>query len=215
MLPKEQIQRIKKQLVQQIEKTFPQDKKASAIEKIKGMSEEELIQFLKQNNLIKTDQINQTKNTSKTQDQPQCIFCSIVNNQSPSYKINENKSAIAVLEINPITKGHTIIIPKKHIPSQDKMPEKAFSLAKKTSKKLKKILSPKDVKINFTNMFGHEIINVIPVYKDQGLNSKRKKASEEDLKEMQSKFKPKPKPKKREKPKKEKRKKMLLPKRIP
>lgn len=43
-----------------------------------------------------------------------CMFCKIAKGKVPSYKIYENKKVIAFLDINPIAKGHTLVIPKKH-----------------------------------------------------------------------------------------------------
>lgn len=44
-----------------------------------------------------------------------CIFCKIVNNEIPSYKIYEDDNFLAFLDISQTTKGHTLVIPKKHI----------------------------------------------------------------------------------------------------
>ena len=43
-----------------------------------------------------------------------CIFCKIVNNEIPSYKVYEDDILIAILDISQTTKGHTLVIPKKH-----------------------------------------------------------------------------------------------------
>jgi len=43
-----------------------------------------------------------------------CIFCKIVKGELPAYKIYEDEQFLAFLDINPITKGHTLVIPKKH-----------------------------------------------------------------------------------------------------
>ena len=43
-----------------------------------------------------------------------CIFCKIINGDIPSYKIYEDEMVYAFLDINPMTPGHTLIIPKKH-----------------------------------------------------------------------------------------------------
>ncbi len=43
-----------------------------------------------------------------------CTFCRVVNGELPSQKIYEDGSALAFLDINPIRKGHTLIVPKKH-----------------------------------------------------------------------------------------------------
>lgn len=43
-----------------------------------------------------------------------CIFCKIVAEELPCYKIYEDDDFLAFLDIQPISKGHTLIIPKKH-----------------------------------------------------------------------------------------------------
>lgn len=42
------------------------------------------------------------------------IFCKIINNEVPSYKIYEDDKVLAFLDVNPSVNGHTLIIPKKH-----------------------------------------------------------------------------------------------------
>ena len=44
----------------------------------------------------------------------ECIFCKIIDGQIPSYKVYENDSILAFLDIFPLSYGHTIVIPKKH-----------------------------------------------------------------------------------------------------
>lgn len=41
------------------------------------------------------------------------IFTKIVNGEIPSYKVAENDQFYAFLDINPLAKGHTLVIPKK------------------------------------------------------------------------------------------------------
>ncbi|MFA5946955.1 MAG: HIT family protein [Patescibacteria group bacterium] len=43
-----------------------------------------------------------------------CIFCEIVAGNIPALKIYENDKVIAFLDINPVAKGHTLVIPKNH-----------------------------------------------------------------------------------------------------
>lgn len=44
----------------------------------------------------------------------ECIFCLIAQGKIPSSKIYETDSLYAFLDLNPVHKGHTLIIPKKH-----------------------------------------------------------------------------------------------------
>lgn len=43
-----------------------------------------------------------------------CVFCAIAAGEIPSFKIYEDDLVLAYLDINPFTKGHTLVIPKKH-----------------------------------------------------------------------------------------------------
>jgi len=188
MLSEEQIAQIKQQFIQQIDSTFPEDKKQTAKQQIEAMNSEHLEEFLKQNKLIKT----QTTQVPQTQQEPQIqqsVFRLIVEEKIPSYKIDESKYAVAVLEINPASKGHSIIIPKTPVTSIEKIPQPVFSLAKKISKKIKTKLKPREVNISSANIFGEFIINILPIYKNETLNSQRHKAEEKELQEIQEKLK--------------------------
>ena len=54
--------------------------------------------------------------------------------------------------------------------------------------KLEKTFSPKRVDLISSNIMGHEIINVLPVYKDETINSERKKLSTEELEKIKEKI---------------------------
>lgn len=43
-----------------------------------------------------------------------CTFCKIISGDLPSYKIYEDEETIAILDKYPISKGHTLVIPKSH-----------------------------------------------------------------------------------------------------
>jgi len=43
-----------------------------------------------------------------------CIFCAIAAGEIPSFKVYEDDEVLAYLDINPFTKGHTLVIPKSH-----------------------------------------------------------------------------------------------------
>jgi histidine triad (HIT) family protein len=49
-----------------------------------------------------------------TDSQNNCIYCKIVSGQLPSYKVYEDPKYLAFLDIAPISKGHTLVIPKTH-----------------------------------------------------------------------------------------------------
>ena len=43
-----------------------------------------------------------------------CVFCAIAAGAIPSFKVYEDELVVAYLDINPFTKGHTLVIPKEH-----------------------------------------------------------------------------------------------------
>ncbi len=172
MLTKEQVKQVKEQLLKQIE-SFPSDKKQIAKQQIEAMNSEQLEQFLEQNKLVKKGKGDE------------CIFCSIAKGETPGYKIDENKSAIAVLEINPLSKAHALVIPKKH-ETIEKLPSSVLSLAKKIAKKIKNKFKPEDIRIETSSLQGHGLINIIPLYKDTKLE--KKQADEKELLSLQKKL---------------------------
>lgn len=174
----EQAEEIKGQLIAQVEK-LPQENKEQIKEYIKALDEEGLEEFLKKNK-IETSQFSQNEKT-----QSPCIFCSIIKNEVPSYKIAENNKAIAILEINPLSKGHSIILPKEHV-TVEKLPKNTMSLAQKIAKKIKKKFKSDDIKIETSTFQGHALINIIPIYKDIPL--KKTKADEKELEKIQLKL---------------------------
>ncbi len=46
---------------------------------------------------------------------PDCIFCKIVAGEIPSAIVDEDDSTIAFMDINPATRGHALVIPRKHV----------------------------------------------------------------------------------------------------
>ncbi len=50
-----------------------------------------------------------------------CLFCKIVAGEIPCYKVYEDDCALAFLDIHPCSKGHTVVIPKKHFTNIEAM----------------------------------------------------------------------------------------------
>lgn len=43
-----------------------------------------------------------------------CVFCAIVAGEAPAIRIHEDADLLAILDIRPFTRGHTLVIPKQH-----------------------------------------------------------------------------------------------------
>lgn len=163
-ITKEEAAEIKEHLLKQLG-NFPEDKQEQIREQINSMTTEEVEKFIKQNKL---------KHLGGG-----CIFCSIVAKKSPSYKIAEDSEYIAVLELMPLSKGHTLLIPKAHI---EKVPDSADRLAQEVARKLKEKFSPQEIKINELKIMNHALLEIVPIYGDE---TKKRQASEEELKTIQ------------------------------
>jgi len=105
-----------------------------------------------------------------------CIFCKIVKREIPAKVIYEDEKTMAFLDINPRSKGHTLVIPKEHYETFEELPEDTALALIRTIKKVLEILKP----LNFD---GYNILNnnkptagqevphlhfhIIPRYKDE------------------------------------------------
>lgn len=69
-----------------------------------------------------------------------CVFCKIVKGELPSYKTYEDEKFLAFLDINPVVDGHTLIVPKKHIPYMQDADNQTVAEIFKTAQKLEKVL---------------------------------------------------------------------------
>ena len=167
-LTKEQAEQIKEQLLKQID-NLPEEQREPMKKQIESMDEKQLEEFMKQN-LQPSSQ--------------QSPFRAIIEGKIPSHKIAENDMAIAILEINPISKGHTIIIPKTPVKSSN-IPEQIIRFAQFLAAHLKNKLECKDIQIAPAEIMDEAIINLLPIYKDETFESPRKKATEEELKKLQ------------------------------
>ena len=52
---------------------------------------------------------------SEREQKNNCLFCKIISGEIPSYKCAENDKFYAFLDINPLVKGHTLVIPKREV----------------------------------------------------------------------------------------------------
>ena len=99
-----------------------------------------------------------------------CIFCKIVNGEIPCFKIWEDENYLAFLDINPNTKGMTLVIPKKHYDSDlFKMEDEEYTnfllVLKKIVTILKKGLKVKRVAMVMEGMgVNHVHIKLYPLY---------------------------------------------------
>ena len=115
------------------------------------------------------------------------IFTKIINQEIPSYKIAENNSFYAFLDINPNAKGHTLVIPKKPIDKLFDLDEETyaglFSYARKIAQAIEKVVPCNRVGLSVIGLeVPHAHIHLIPLNSMNDANfaaPKEKMTSEE------------------------------------
>ncbi|HKI48934.1 MAG TPA: HIT family protein [Desulfobacteria bacterium] len=65
-----------------------------------------------------------------------CIFCKIIKGEIPSFKVYEDDQVLAFMDINPISPGHTLIIPKNHAANLKEISEEDLAAVHRASKKV-------------------------------------------------------------------------------
>ncbi|MBI5356356.1 HIT domain-containing protein [Candidatus Collierbacteria bacterium] len=96
----------------------------------------------------------------------QCIFCLIAAAKIPSYKVFEDDNFLAFLDIRPVVKGHSLVIPKKHSEFFYDVPKvgKLFEVVKKVSLASKKALNSAYVQIRTLGLaVPHAHVHVLPM----------------------------------------------------
>jgi histidine triad (HIT) family protein len=108
-----------------------------------------------------------------------CIFCKIVAGELPSERVDEDEHTIAFMDINPWTRGHALVIPRRHstdlLEVADEDLHHTAAAAKRLAARMKERLSADGV--NLLNACGeaawqsvfHFHIHVIPRWRDDPL----------------------------------------------
>lgn len=81
-----------------------------------------------------------------------CIFCKIVEGSIPSHKVFENGACYAFLDIYPANRGHTLVIPKKHVKDIHEADSETYSQVAATAKEVADLLH-RELKSDGTTIF--------------------------------------------------------------
>ena len=130
-----------------------------------------------------------------------CIVCQIVDGKVPSEKVYEDEDILAFLDVNGANPGHCFIVPKKHYPILEQVPDpevaKIFSIANKISIAIFDTLNVQGTNIFVSNgiaagqKVAHVMINIIPRTENDGINLQwqPKQLSEEEMSTVELKLK--------------------------
>ena len=110
----------------------------------------------------------------------ECLFCKIVNNEIPCFQLFEDDLVKVFLDINPVSMGHLLIIPKEHFENIFTTPENVLIRISQVCKKMALLCKEKlgATGVNIVNASGkdaqqsvfHLHFHIIPRYKKDGLD---------------------------------------------
>ena len=163
VLDEKQVSEIKSKLLGQLT-NLPEESREQIKNQIEKMDAKQLEIFLNQN--VKMDK---------------CVFCSIVEGETESYKIYEDEEFVGVLNINPLSKGHSLLIPKEHDLIEEVV-EKIKVVGEKISEILRKTFQGiEEINTKMEEGFGHKYLSILPIYGDEKGNNVVKPTDKEFL----------------------------------
>lgn len=119
------------------------------------------------------------------------IFSKIVNGEIPAYKVAEDEHYFAFLDIFPVAKGHTLVIPKKEIDYLFDLDDELYTglqlFAKKVAKGIQKAIPCQKVGVMVLGLeVPHAHIHLVPMQTEADLLnfSKKQKFSPEEFQEI-------------------------------
>ncbi len=117
---------------------------------------------------------NSTSNNNSSSNN-NCIFCKIIAGKAEAHCVHEDDLSLAILDINPWSGGHCLVIPKRHVPwwhdLTEEETESLFRVAKFVAGKIMKAFGP-----DFVCMYArgrripHTHIFLVPTYKGDPLD---------------------------------------------
>jgi histidine triad (HIT) family protein len=121
------------------------------------------------------------------------IFSKIVSKEIPCFSIHENDEFLAFLDVNPLVKGHTLVIPKIDVDYifdlEDELLQRMIIFSKEVAGKLKETFPCKKIGISVVGLeVPHAHIHLIPINSIDDMNFSRDKLklSQDQLKEIQA-----------------------------
>lgn len=124
-----------------------------------------------------------------------CVFCNIVEGKIPSHTIFEDEIVKVMMDINPVSNGHLLIIPKKHFTNLTDIDMDTLMHIQKTAKEMFKLLKDKlnieGLTLCQNNEYGQEVkhyhLHLIPRYKNDNVRLYSNK-NKDDVEEVYKKI---------------------------
>ena len=110
-----------------------------------------------------------------------CIFCRIVAGEIPAEVIAREQDAIAFLDVQPLADGHTLVVPRAHVPTvealDDAAAEAVFRLVRRLADPVRRALDAAGTTIGINNgdatgqTIEHVHVHIVPRWPNNGAGS--------------------------------------------
>ena len=121
------------------------------------------------------------------------IFSRIVSKEIPCFSVHENDEFLAFLDVNPLVKGHTLVIPKIEVDYifdlDDSVLQRMMVFSKDVARILKDTFPCKKIGVSVVGLeVPHAHIHLIPINSIDDMNFRREKLklSQDELRQIQS-----------------------------
>ena len=113
-----------------------------------------------------------------------CLFCRIARGEIPTHRVYESPRLLGFLDIQPIRRGHVLLVPREHFAYFDDLPApvaaEIFSVAQRLAPILRQHYSAQRVGFMFTGTdVAHAHAHVVPMVENTDLTSRRYIAEEQ------------------------------------
>lgn len=117
------------------------------------------------------------------------VFTKIIKGEIPAHKVYEDENTLAFLDIQPITSGHVLVVPKNQVDIWDLSEEDyqaLMSTVKKVAKRIKEVLEPRRVGVQIVgiDIKNHAHVHVFPFNNMGEYRQLPQLAEDKDLREM-------------------------------
>lgn len=123
------------------------------------------------------------------------IFSKIIHREIPAHIVAENEDALAFLDIRPLTKGHTLVIPKKEVDYlfdlDDALYTRLHLFAKEVAIKIKKVIPCERISVAVIGLeVPHAHIHLIPIksMSDANFGNPKLQLPDEEMKKIAEKI---------------------------
>lgn len=112
-------------------------------------------------------------------DDPGCVFCAIVAGRADASFVHEDQRVVAFMDINPVTPGHLLVVPRQHLPALADVPPPLAAEMFTVAQRLAAAIRASDLRSDGINLFYadgkaalqevfHAHLHVFPRYPEDG-----------------------------------------------